>query len=190
MRKSILLLGLALCLSTAGFSQVSLGVKGGLNFANLDVTSASATYDQKTGYHVGAFLRIKVPILTIQPEVIYSRQGATVKDVTSSSDAHLDYFNIPIILKLNLPLGLNIQAGPQFGFLASAKIGDQNIKDELKGSDTSIAMGLGWDLPFGLCVDARYNLGISEINDAAASNATKNQVFQLSAGFKFGGNSK
>jgi hypothetical protein len=50
--------------------------------------------------------------------------------------------------------------------------------------DLSAALGLGWDLPFGLTIDARYNLGLSDISDFEGSETAKNQVFQLSVGFK------
>jgi hypothetical protein len=89
---------------------------------------------------------------------------------------------------------LNLQLGPQFGFVTKAtqefpdpttgKVTEEDIKDELKGSDLSLGMGAGWDLPFGLTIDARYNLGLSKINDKSDSEDAKNQVFQLSLGYK------
>ena len=48
----------------------------------------------------------------------------------------------------------------------------------------SSVLGVGWDLPFGLTLDARYNLGLSKINAGTNNVETKNQVFQISAGFK------
>jgi len=53
-----------------------------------------------------------------------------------------------------------------------------------KNSDTSVAFGIGWDLPFRLTADFHYNLGVSEIQDDPSLTATKNQVFQLSLGYK------
>jgi hypothetical protein len=60
----------------------------------------------------------------------------------------------------------------------------QDITNQLKGSDVSVAMGLGWDLPFGLSVDGRYNLGVSKANNTSSIPDIKNQVFQLSIGYK------
>jgi hypothetical protein len=45
-------------------------------------------------------------------------------------------------------------------------------------------MGIGWDLPMRLSIDARYNLGLTQIEDDASIEATKNQVFQISVGYK------
>ena len=45
-------------------------------------------------------------------------------------------------------------------------------------------MGLGWDLPFGLSIDARYNLGVSNNNNTTSSGAIKNQVIMASVGYR------
>ena len=175
---------LLMAASAVAQAQFSVGLKGGLNFANLDVSDISGTYDNRTGYHLGAFTQFKFTKFAIQPEIIYSEQGAKVKDPNLGSlESNFSYVNIPIILKLYTIGGLNLQVGPQFGFLTSAEWGDESIKDELKGSDFSVGLGVGWDAPFGLSLDARYNLGISDVSDVAAAQI-KNQVWQISAGFK------
>ncbi len=181
MKKLLIAAVFVMIASGAALAQasVSLGLKGGLNFANLNVSSAAAAYNSRTGYHVGAFANFKFTKIAIQPELIYSVQGADV----SGSNLELGYINVPILLKFYLIGGLNIQAGPQFGFLSSATQGGTDIKNLVKGSDTSIALGAGFDIS-NFVIDARYNLGLSEIQDAAAASATKNQVFQLSVGFK------
>lgn len=164
-------------------ASVSLGLKAGLNFANVDTSNPGQTYNNRTGYHAGAFVNIKLTKLAIVPEVIYSVQGSDISTATSSQALELAYVNIPILVKFYLIGGLNLQAGPQFGFLASATQGGTDIKDFVKGTDTSIALGAGFDIS-KFVIDARYNLGMSEVNDVAGSNAAKNQVFQLSVGFK------
>lgn len=178
----ILLLGVSAGTAVAQAS-VSLGLKAGLNFANVNASSLTQTYNSRTGYHAGAFVNIKLTKLAIVPEVIYSVQGSDVSTATSSSSLELAYVNIPILVKFYLVGGLNLQAGPQFGFLASATDGGTDVKSFLKGSDTSVALGAGFDVS-KFVIDARYNLGLSEIQDSASLSASKNQVFQLSVGFK------
>lgn len=175
---------MVICGSAFSQAQFSLGLKGGLNFANLDVSDIGGTYDNRTGYHLGAFGLFKFAKFGIQPEIIYSEQGSKVKDPNLGDfESNFSYVNIPIILKLYTIAGLNLQVGPQFGFLTSAEVDGDNIKDELKGSDFSVGLGVGWDAPFGLSLDARYNLGVSDVSDQAAAEI-KNQVWQISAGFK------
>jgi hypothetical protein len=177
----------------ANAQSIAIGLKGGLNFANLNGATASEVYSNRTGYHFGAFTLIKFGKIGIQPEIVYSKQGSTVTVNAQNFDSNFDYFNIPIILKLYTVAGINIQVGPQFGFISGAKYpissgqGSQSLQDitnQLKGSDVSVAMGLGWDLPFGLSVDGRYNLGVSKANNTSSIPDIKNQVFQLSIGYK------
>jgi hypothetical protein len=164
-----------------GQAQFALGLKGGLNFANIN-TDLDGTYKSRTGYHLGAFALIKLTKIGIQPEIIFSQQGSKVKDPTFGDvESNFSYVNVPVILKLYTIAGINLQVGPQFGFLTSAEVDDQDIKDELKGSDISIALGAGWDLPFGLSIDGRYNWGVTNVSE---SGDIKNQVWQVSVGYK------
>ena len=114
---------------------------------------------------------------------------------TQEYEANYDYFNVPVVFKLYTIAGLNLQVGPQFGFLSGVdgqavrvENGQTNIievaKEHYKSSDLSLILGAGWDLPFGLTLDARYNLGLSRIQDNPFLEATKNQVWQVSLGYK------
>lgn len=187
----------AVGLATTAQAQVqfSLGIKGGVNFASINVTDAQATWDGRTGFHGGAFALFKVTAFAVQPELIFSQQGSTVKFNSQDLDANFSYLNVPVIAKFYLPLGFNLQAGPQFGFLTTAESdynpitntpqNETDLKEFYKNSDVSIGVGLGWDVPkTGLTIDARYNFGVSEIQDDASLEQTKNQVFQLSLGYK------
>jgi hypothetical protein len=228
MKKSIQLsLVLVLLISQYSFAQIKLdlGLKGGINLASLDNVSSSlqTTYGNRTGYHYGVYTQIKILKFAIQPEVIFSRQGQSfsVPNSTQNLSSSFDYINIPVIVKLYLAGGLNLQVGPQFGFLSSAT-GDlvntvnggiptnptittaTDISTFVNSSDISLALGAGWDLPFGLNVSARYNLGLSDINEKSGialptignsvisslgTTTAKNQVIQISVGyrlFKFG----
>ncbi|MBX2966763.1 MAG: PorT family protein [Cyclobacteriaceae bacterium] len=188
MKKINLLFFVLLLSASAAVAQVefSAGLKGGLNFAKLDGQMAdfSGTLKNKTGFHGGAFALIKFSKIGIQPEVIFSQQGSTFRVSTDNFDGNFDYINVPVILKLYTVAGINLQAGPQFGFLNRAEIDNYDYKGSFKNSDLSVALGVGWDLPFGLTIDARYNLGISEIEDDPAYEAVKNQVIQVSLGYK------
>lgn len=180
--------------------QLAVGIKAGPNFANIDTkASAGSNYKNRTGFHGGAFVLIKATKIGIQPEIIFSQQGSKVQVNSQNFESNFSYVNIPVIIKLYTVAGINIQAGPQFGFVtnAEAPIQDQlnpgsykvaDVKDKMKSSDITAALGLGWDLPFGLTIDARYNLGLSKIWDEAPSTQqttdAKNQVFQVSLGYK------
>ena len=183
-------------ISTLAWSQaqVAIGLKGGPNFASINTKeSAGENYKSRTGFHVGAFALIKLTKIGIQPEILFSQQGSKLKVDGKNLERDFTYFNVPIILKLYTIAGINLQLGPQFGFVTKAEseyidgnndVKTEDIKNKLKGSDMSLALGAGWDLPFGLTIDGRYNWGLSDINDSSG-DAVKNQVWQVSVGYKF-----
>jgi hypothetical protein len=190
---ALVLIGFGLAQQSVAQVQFALGIKGGPNFANLDTkSSVGENYKNRTGFHAGAFALFKFTKVGIQPELLFSKQGSNIQFNSQDVEANFDYINIPIILKLYTVAGINIQAGPQFGFLSGGQLkstvngikSTQDAKDFYKGSDFGVALGLGWDLPFGLTLDARYNLGLSKMNDGSNATESKNQVFQISAGFK------
>ena len=85
--------------------------------------------------------------------------------------------------------GFRLQAGPQVGFLVNAKSETNNIdidvKDNLKPVDFAIGAGVGYVNPAsGLGIDARYNLGLSNINDAGTVKSS-NRGFQLGVFYLF-----
>jgi hypothetical protein len=195
--KKLFVLAAALCITTAAFSQAqfSIGIKAGPNFANIDTESSlGSNYDNRTGFHGGAFALLKFTKIGIQPEILFSQQGSKFVYNNKDVEANYNYFNIPVIVKLYTVAGINLQVGPQFGFVAGGeqKATDratgvestEEAKDVLKGSDISAALGVGWDLPFGLSLDARYNLGLSDVNKNSGAESIKNQVWQVSVGYK------
>lgn len=173
---------------------VGIGIKGGPNFAKLSGSqSFSQNYNNRTGYHFGAYVLFKLGKIGIQPELLYSKQGSNFSVNTSNFEANFDYINIPILFKLYTIGGVNLQIGPQLGFASGGQLKQtinnvttsQGYSQVIKNNDLSLAMGLGWDLPFGLSIDARYNLGLSNNNNiSGTSGEIKNQVIMASVGYR------
>jgi hypothetical protein len=192
MRKfSILVMALALTSATAMAQEIAIGIKAGPNFAKLDANSSAASnYSARTGWHAGAFVLFRGERIGFQPEIVFSQQGSKFDySGKPNLESNFSYVNIPLIFKLYTVAGLNLQVGPQIGFLTKAEwetpTGTEDVKNDLKSTDFSLGLGVGWDLPFGLSVDARYNLGLSDNASSGAPVSTlKNQVIQISAGFK------
>ena len=161
--------------------EVSFGLKGGVNFANF-TGDDSADAKGMTSYHVGGVVKIGVTDkFFVQPEVLYSAQGTD----SYLGDFRLDYINIPVLAKFMIVDGLSIEAGPQIGFLTSSKLENEDIKDFVKKTDFSALVGLGYLLDGGLNFAARYNFGLSNLNDSDLDIDLKNGVFQLSVGNMF-----
>ncbi|MNQ60224.1 hypothetical protein D3C85_744960 [compost metagenome] len=82
--------------------------------------------------------------------------------------------------------GLSVEAGPQIGFLLAAKNEKTDVKDSFNIFDFGVNFGLGYKLDNGLNFGARYNLGLTDINNLEnSSSKNKNSVFQISVGYFF-----
>lgn len=166
-----------------GQTQAKIGLKAGLNVANVALDPEVVDKGSRLGFHGGLLAHIHLsPQWGLQPEVIYSNQG--FEDNTNNAEWKLNYLNIPVMLQYMFDNGFRISAGPQVGFLLDGKIGGDNgadvdISDDLKKIDAGIGAGIGYLSYSGFGIEGRYNLGLTNINDAGA-NELKNRVFQIS----------
>lgn len=174
--------------------KTAFGIKAGLNLTNLKVSDPDASYDSRSGFHAGFFVREKFSKVAIQPEFLISTLSTDVSSTALGDyQDRFTYLSIPIMIKFYLISGLNIHAGPQFGFLLDGDRkydgvlgqGSNDIKDYYKSSDVSVSLGGGWDFPFGLNLDLRYNIGVQDINEASGGEEVKSRVFQASVGWNF-----
>lgn len=186
MKKLLLSAAAVMAFSFATQAQeVKFGAKAGLNIA--DFGGDAETSGSRTGLHIGGVAEIKLTeTFSVQPELVYSMQGAKEEFAGVEADLKFDYLNIPIMAKYYLMEGLSIEAGPQVGFLMSAKAEDEDIKDGYKSIDFALNGGVAYDLPMGVFFQARYSAGLSDINDTEGVDAKiTNNVISLSVGYKF-----
>lgn len=158
---------------------LTFGIKAGANFSNLklDFDGDGLSPDGATSVFVGGFVDIGLnESLHFQPELQYSIEGA--------EDADISFINLPLMLKYYLVEGFNIQAGPQVGFPVDAEGGT----DGLKSTNFAINLGAAYELPGGFFVDARYNIGVSNIAESDpdfGDVSLKTKGFQLGIGYRF-----
>ena len=191
--KKLVLLFLAGTVFATTNAQIQFGVKAGANLASL---SGKSFNDAKTklDFNAGVLASIRVNSFSIQPEVIYSGQGAKVTSFNGMEEKiNMGYINVPVLLKYHFPLGLFAETGPQLGFLLSAnsKIGStsNDYKSYVNSTDFSWAFGVGYMIPIvKLGVDARYNLGISDAaKNSSVTGSFRNNIFQVGVFYLFGG---
>src|SRR5688572_22554429 len=114
----LIFLMLTLIANIGQAQNVAFGLKGGVNLSTFNFDDADATYDSRTGFHAGLFLRSKFNKIAIQPELLLFTQNSDLR--TSAFGVAQDrftYLSIPVMIKLYPVGGLNLQVGPQFGFL-------------------------------------------------------------------------
>ena len=174
----IMFFSLCLVAFTSTVQAQKFGVRAGLNIANVTGGDGPDT-KPLTGIYAGVFKEFTiVPVLFfLQPELQYSSQRFKSGDTNFS----INYINIPVMAKVYALKTFSIEAGPQVGFKISDNFPGDTGKD-IKTFDTAFAGGLGLNFPFGLGINARYVMGLSEI---VKDSGAKNQVIQLGASFKF-----
>ncbi|SEG41047.1 porin family protein [Flavobacterium urumqiense] len=187
MKKTILFTVLLVAISMNMQAQlVKFGIKAGVNYANQtgsDITVNSTNYqtDAITSYHAGLIAEIKlVNSFSVQPELLYSTQGATYKNATEEFRNELGYLSIPVLAKINLNKFVSLELGPQASFLLSER-NNFNVKDA-NTFDFAVVGGLGLNITKNLFIQGRYGLGLT---DASQDAQVKNSVVQISAGIKF-----
>jgi hypothetical protein len=223
MKKIILSLSIIAIATLSANAQIKFGLKGGLNASNIigdhslnadENNDAAFTlqYLTKVGYNFGAFVNLPIKgKFSLQPEVMYSFQGAKFKatttdgfgdQTTTDGQQNLSYIQIPVLAKLTFNHKFYIQTGPQFGFLAAAKAKDNggsygDDKSSFQSFDFAWGIGLGYTMPMGLGFDIRYNLGITSVdkntdqnNDGGDGTGLKdhNSNIQIGVLYQFGGN--
>lgn len=191
MKKIILAAIAVMAFGFTNAQETRFGIKGGLNITSF---AGGNYYDSKSlvGFQVGGFAEIKIiERLAIQPEVLYSTQGAKQEVGMTNFDSKLDYINIPVLAKFYVTKQFTVEAGPQIGFLVSAKNNGNNAKDLYKSADTGFNFGAGYNFTDNVSVNLRYTVGISNIEDYNIDNvqqyydSPKNSVLALTLGYKF-----
>lgn len=166
-------------------AQTGFGIRGGVNFANLNNTDGD--FDSRTGFMGGVYFTIPVqnsPVV-IQPEVLYTQKGYEVGE----GAVKLDYIEIPVLAKFNFitngMLTPNVYFGPAIGFNVSAEdetgLFQGDIEENVNNTEFSIVVGGGLD--FGrVDLGVRYGAGLTETFDGGEA---KNGVLSITAGLDF-----
>jgi hypothetical protein len=196
--------------------EIKFGAKAGVNLANIvgDFTDDSKML---MGFHVGGVAEFAITEdFLVAPELLFSMQGnkfeyeesETFMGMTASlkeeGKLKLSYIAIPVMAKYQVFDGLTLEAGPQIGILMGAKqeydstvslngevvvseSGSEDVKEFMSTMDLGLGLGLGYRMTNGLFFQARYNIGLSNINDFDGADDVKqqNSVIQISVGYFF-----
>jgi len=186
MKKIILVAVIAISSFVGANAQTAFGAKAGLNVANLsgDVDGNKSLI----GFNVGVFAEITLAdSFYLQPELLYSTQGAKYDDseFDISADLNLNYIIIPMMFKYDVANRFYLEAGPQIGFLVMAEVLDQDVKDDMESVDFGVNFGLSYGFTEKLFAQARYNIGMSDIVKDNEGDKISNAVLSFSLGYKF-----
>lgn len=201
MKRKTLLLAIAIAATTQLFAQkkVSPGIRAGVNVTTLSNIDA----DFKADFYAGGILSLNLgQRYTLQPELIYTRQGASnvtfvdeaSGEPTGQENVTIQYLSLGVINKFYFVDGFHGLIGPSLDM----KIGKNFPRidfddDEYGGVDLGISLGLGYTLPIGLTFEGRFKTGMLDAfnNDYFLGmfddpdEISLNRVFQLGVSYSF-----
>jgi len=183
----------AVCLAPQA-GAATIGLKGGLNFANMAIKATSTDipeFKNHTGLAEGIFVNFKLGPISIQPEVLYSRRGLSYPEfedetVRVTGLMLTDYIEAPILIKYSFlggPVKPFVAAGPSFSILLKGRQGYHvnylsgddvdssyyyDTADFFKKTELAGVFGAGIDIKLPkvmLSLEGRYHLGLSNIYD-------------------------
>ncbi|MFY0481865.1 porin family protein [Flavobacterium sp. PLA-1-15] len=205
MKKILLFTALNLFFFSTSNAQVTIkpGVKAGLNLSRF----TNSDSDFRPDFYVGGLAEIKFSsFYALQPELVYSRQGATITyndfAVNPSGGSvekkySLDYLSLGAINKFTFAERFQAVVGPTIDIQVADNF-DRETSDDLIGLDLGLAIGLGYSLPNGLTFEARFKQGLIDIfgdnynayedenNNGNYDEIVTNQVIQLGISYTFG----
>ena len=190
------------------FAQI--GIKAGLNFANVSKAS-SISNSSRSGFNIGLLLApSSKKIISSRTELVFSRQGYNYKTSSNTGNVNLDYIMMPQYMCINITKYFQIQFGGQMAFLINAKADSSTNNGGSSSSYSGILAlynkfdyGYGGGIEIhpvsGLLIGARVNISLGNlynIDPNSSSSGTppsfvpkvdvKNNLFQIFAGWTFG----
>jgi hypothetical protein len=177
-----------------GFSKV--GTSSGIGDFGTDSGS-------RTAFTAGA--EIELPLtsfVSIQFGVDYLQKGLDFNSpsANTSGNINLNYFEVPLLLRFNVPIGANtlsLMGGP-YGSLAASRTEisgsapSADVGDAFKAWDWGVRFGAAFEIPvtehFDFTIGADYDLGIMDLNSNSTStsdSAVRNRSLIAAIGLGF-----
>ena len=155
-------------------------------------------------YQAGVFMEYRFTSkFSIAPEVVFAAQGGKYEfkrniegiDVELKETDHVNYINVPVMLKYYVAPALSIDFGPQVGFNVYSKNTIEGKVEKLKEKETTdmkkytktVDFGLGLGLTYNITeevfIQARYTMGLTKVFNV--DDDSKNGNGQIAIGFRF-----
>lgn len=210
-RRTLLSVGLGCACATAAAAQTagrgaSFGVLGGATFSSISGPEAeAANLKTRTSFAFGGFVRIGISRnIAIEPQLLYIRKGAKASDANVTLAARLGYLEVPVLVTVRFPAASRggaspfFQAGPAVAFKLDCKVVVTNNTTTilqkcedlepdpilLKSTDLGLLFGAGVDVGRAKVL-ARYELGLSKIDDSGGGSDARNRSIVVLVGWTF-----
>jgi len=169
------------------FGQSHIGVFGGMNYSKLAGDAPQdVSYGSTIGFNSGAYFDLQINksiILSLQPS--YYQEGAKmlynvdgVDELVDSAQLRLNYFSIPLIVKVNtVKERFYALAGIETGLLLNSYALINEKEEDINASiaqwNMAMHFGVGMRIPIGvprLFVELRYSQGLVNLTDDPLGN--------------------
>ncbi len=173
--------------SSARADLLTTGFNAGLNSATYK-SSQYGTFDSNLGFHIGAYARIAVPVISITPELNYNNNSFNIDHEDFDGDLKITnhYLSMPIVAGLKLLPFITIEAGPRFTLLDRAVVKVDGEKEKVNGAlhdSVGYVLGLRFNLGKMLVISGRYNGHFDGVSSEEFGDM-KSSSYTVSVGFK------
>ncbi len=203
MKKIFLMISLV---SLPFLASAQFGIKAGTNLGVAQVEDRDVDWDNDgvtLGLHAGAFLRMNLGKLYLQPEAYYTFAKAQLRnDDIDAEQLAVDFhrLDVPVLLGYRITDNFRINAGPfaSVNVRANASGADRDwsneVDDYYNRTQFGWQAGIGFDL-WRFTLDTRYETTVGNLRNFDFQNATwdtylpdeqKQRQVVVSLGYKFG----
>ncbi|OJW68573.1 MAG: hypothetical protein BGO68_02295 [Candidatus Amoebophilus sp. 36-38] len=116
------------------------------------------------GYQLGGIARINLPIIYIQPELLFSDSSAKYHSQNQTHTLNYKKIDAPIMVGIKFLGLIRFQLGPIFSFLLAAKDDNTDIAANYSKLTTGYQAGLGIDI-YKFLIDLKFESSFSKFGD-------------------------
>lgn len=168
MKKAII--GLLVLLTTFNTIHADIcqaGLRFGISTSRINLSSdLKRCYDPELGfgYQLGGMTRITLPIIYIQPELLFTNSKSKYSWQNQKHTLTYKKIELPIMVGIKFIELLRLQLGPIFSFLISAKDNDIDVTSNYKRLAAGYQLSVGIDIKRFL-IDLKYEGSLSKFGD-------------------------
>ena len=199
MKKVMLVLVVVLfACSMASAQDMMFGAKAGLSLGNVSQDNEDlgipSEVDKKMrmGLTFGAMMHMPLgENMMFMGEAAYVQKGVKFEYEGNDDIMKMDFLQVDALVKYMFADSFGIYAGPAFGFVLSAKEEvdghDYDAKDYVKSTEFSLSFGGQFMAAENIIVDARYNMGLTDLNDTDEGHDPEinSRTILLTVGYMF-----
>ena len=184
MKKTLVVMLMAVAFAMPSNAQIKLGLTGGLNLTNVNVKDAAGTVKGRTGFFIGPTVKFTLPIvgLGIDASAVYDQREGKIGEGSAEQTIKSQSIQIPINVRYGAGLGDLLEvfafAGPQFGFNVGSNKKLDEISSEwtLKSANLSANLGIGLTVLSHLQAKFNYNWALGKTGEIKSISGARDAV--------------